>query len=74
MPALPYYVFGSKYILEVNSMDETDSYRKCRKAHKNEVVMGCILFPELLSGDGENTIYCTTLEYKEYGKYKSELE
>ena len=74
MPALPYYVFGSKYIIEVNSMDETDSYRKCRKAHKNEVVMGCILFPELLSEDGINTLYCTTLEYKDYGKYESELE
>ena len=34
MPALPNYIFGSKAILEVNSMDETDSYRKCRKAHK----------------------------------------
>ena len=74
MPALPYYVFGSKYIIEVNSMDETDSYRKCRKFHKKDTVMGCILFPELLSEDGINTLYCTTPEYKDYGKFKSELE
>lgn len=74
MPALPYYIFGSKNILEVNSMDETDSYRKCRKAHKNDISLSCILFPELLSSDGERTMYCTDIEHKEYGKYVSELE
>ena len=74
MPALPYYIFGSENILEVNSMDETDSYRKCRRAHKSVLSLSCILFPELLSRDGENTIYCTDLEYKDYGNYVSELE
>ena len=74
MPALPYYIFGSKHILEVNSMDETDSYRKCRKAHKSVLTLSCILFPELLSSDGINTIYCTTLDHKDYDKYVSELE
>ena len=74
MPALPYYIFGSEHILEVNSMDETDSYRKCRKAHKSVLTLSCILFPELLSSDGVNTIYCTTLEHKDYNNYISELE
>jgi hypothetical protein len=74
MPALPYYVFGCEHILEVNSMDETDSYRKCRKAHKSVLTLSCILFPELLSSDGTNTIYCTTLEHKDYNNYVSELE
>ena len=74
MPALPNYIFGSKAILEVNSMDETDSYRKCRKAHKGVLEIGCILFPEFLSGDGKNTLYCAPLRYKDYGNYGSELE
>ena len=74
MPALPYYIFDSRHILEVNSMDETDSYRKCRKAHKSEVTLSCILFPELLSSDGINTIYCTTVEHKDYNNFQSELE
>ena len=74
MPALPYYIFDSKHILEVNSMDETDSYRKCRKAHKSVLTLSCILFPELLSSDGINTIYCTTIEHKDYNNYVSELE
>ena len=67
MPALPFYLFGSNRILEVNSVDETDSYRKCKSAHKNVVQMGCILYPELLSGDGVRTYYHTTLQWKEYG-------
>ncbi len=74
MPALPLYIFGSRAILEVNSMDETDSYRKCRKAHKDAVDLGCIMFPELLSGDGENTYYCAPLAYKDYKDYTSALE
>ncbi len=74
MPALPFYLWGSKAILEINSMDETDSYRKCRKAHKNAFDLGCILFPELLSGDGEHTLYCAPLAYKKYKDYTSALE
>ena len=74
MPALPMYLWGSETILEINSMDETDSYRKCRKAHKDAFDLGCILFPELLSGDGENTLYCAPLPYKEYQDYTSALE
>ena len=73
-PALPFYLHGARTILEVNSMDETDSFRKCQKAHKSVLTMGCILFPELLSADGVNTLYCAPLKYKEYGSYESELE
>ncbi len=74
MPALPYYLYGSKYILEVNSMDETDSFRKCRTAHKGALELGCLLFPELLSGDGEHTLYCAPIEYKAYGRYAEEMD
>ena len=69
MPALPLYLFGSHTILEVNSMDETDSYRKCRRAHRRAAEFGCVLFPEMLSADGENTLYCAPVPYKEYGDY-----
>lgn len=72
MPALPFYLFGANNILEVNSMDETDAFRKCRKAHKNALQMGCILFPELLSGDGVHTLYNAPPQWKEYGGYKEE--
>ena len=67
MPALPYYLFGAKTILEVNSMDETDSYRKCKRAHRDTLDLGCLLFPELLSCDHKTTLYCAPLECKGYG-------
>ena len=70
MPALPFYLFGANNILEVNSVYETDAFRKCQKAHKNALQMGCILIPELLSGDGVHTIYNAPLQWKEYGNYK----
>ena len=73
MPALPYYLLGVETVLQVDSVDEADSYRKCKKAHKRALRMGCILLPELLSGDGVHTIYNAPAAYKEYADYH-ELE
>jgi len=72
MPALPFYLFDAPLILQVDSMDETDSYRKCKKAHKKAFQMGCIMIPELLSGDDVHTFYEAPLKWKAYGNY-SEL-
>ncbi len=70
MPALPFYLFDSKYILQVDSVDETDSYRKCKKQHKSAFKMGCILTPELLSKNNVDTVYNAPLEFKNYGVYE----
>ena len=72
MPALPYYLYGIENVLEVDSMDETDSFRKCRKAHKGRLNLSCILFPELLSKDRIHTIFDAPRQEKEYGKYEME--
>ena len=69
LPALPLYLFGSRTILEVNSTIEADSYRKCRMAHRSAADFGCILFPEMLSADGEHTFYYAQVPDKEYGDY-----
>jgi hypothetical protein len=69
MPALPYYLFGIENVLEVDSMDETDSFRKCRKAHKQNMLLSCILYPELLSEDKVHTIFDAPYDRKEYGHY-----
>lgn len=66
MPALPYYIWGIRDILEIDSLDETDSYRKCVKLHKNEVTFYALMYPERISSDGQNTIYYAEREYKEY--------
>lgn len=73
MPALPLYVYGSTTIIEVNSVIEIDSYRKCRKAHKGAATFCAILFSEMLSRDGENVNYTAPVEYKEYGHFRQEL-
>ena len=71
MPALPYYLFGAQNCIEIDSMDETDSYRKCVFAHKSEdVEISCILYPELLSMDKKHTIFEAPSAMKEYGKYE----
>lgn len=66
MPALPFYLLGIRDILEIDSVDETDSFRKCAKAHKGTINLSCILYPEKLSEDGRNTIYHAEQEFKEY--------
>ncbi len=78
MPALPFYLLGAENILEVNSMDETDAFRKCRKAHRKTLRMGCVLYPELLSADGTHTLYSAPTRWKEYdsrntGLFEGEL-
>ena len=67
MQGLPYYLEGITEIVEVDSMDETDSYRKSRKAHRKAFDLDCILFPELLCRDGSTTIYNALLKNKGYG-------
>ena len=70
MPALPFYLFGAKNILEVNTFIETDSYHKCKKRHKSAFKMGCILIPELLSKNDVDIVYNAPLEFKNYGVYE----
>jgi hypothetical protein len=50
-------------------MDETDSYRKSKKAHKGLFNLDCILFPELLCANKSTTIYNAVLKDKGYGDY-----
>lgn len=66
MLALPYYLFGTETVIQVDSLDETDSGRKCQKLHKGDFHLHSILYPEFLSGDGKNTIYHAPLDFKEY--------
>ncbi|MBE5870503.1 MAG: hypothetical protein E7294_04495 [Lachnospiraceae bacterium] len=66
MLALPYYVYGTKSIVQLDSVDETDSGRKCNKIHKGDIRLTQILYPEYLSRDGKHTIYNSAFEYKDY--------
>ncbi len=73
MLALPYYIYGTKTVIQLDSVDETDSGRKCNKIHKGDIRLCQILYPEYLSPDMEHTIYNAPLEYKEYISVKDEM-
>jgi hypothetical protein len=66
MLALPYYVYGTKNVLQIDSVDEADSMRKCMKVHSSDVTFHSILFPEYLCEDGVHTIFNAPLEFKDY--------
>ena len=70
MQGLPYYLEGITDIIEVDSADEIDSYRKSKKAHKGAFHLSCILFPELLCADGSTTVYNAPPDKKGYGEYE----
>jgi len=64
--ALPYYIYGTKTLIQVDGVDETDSGRKCNKIHKGDISVTQILYPEFLSPDNKNTFYHAPYEYKNY--------
>ncbi|MCR4821481.1 MAG: hypothetical protein K5873_01250 [Treponema sp.] len=68
LPALPYYFWGVKNILEVDYIGETDSFWKCRKMHKGEIKLSALLYPIKISRDGWRTEFSTERQYKEYIK------
>lgn len=68
LPALPYYFYGVKNILEVDYLGETDSFWKCRKMHKGTINLSALLYPIRISSDGWRTLFSTEPEYKEYIK------
>ena len=66
LPALPFYFFGIRNVLEVDYIGETDSFWKCRKMHKGELNLSALLYPIKISSDGWRSIFSTELKYKEY--------
>lgn len=68
LPALPFYFYGVRNILEVDYLGETDSFWKCRKMHKGEIKLAALLYPIRMSSDGWRTLFSTETQYKEYIK------
>ena len=66
MLALPYYFWKTPQVIQIDNLDETDSFRKCRKVHKGAFSLSAILYPEKLCTNGEQTIFNAPLELKGY--------
>ena len=65
-PAMPYYFWGIKNILQVDSVDEVNSMEKCAKVHKKELNIIGILYPEIISKNGVDTIFNAERKHKNY--------
>lgn len=74
MLALPFYFWGTPQVIQIDNLDETDSFRKCKKVHKSDFSMSAVLYPEFLSKNGEDTIFNAPLKDKEYVEEIDEYE
>ena len=66
MPALPYYLWDTTAILNLDSLEESDPMRKCMNCHKGSVQNFPIMMTEKISRDGKTSYYENTLEWKDY--------
>lgn len=66
MPALPYSLYGITDAIQVDSLDELDSYHRCRRAHRRVPNLVWMFYPKRLSKDGEHTIFQAAQAYIEY--------
>ena len=66
MLALPFYLWGTPQVIQIDNLDETDSYRKCRKVHKNAFSLSAVLYPERLCRNGKDTYFNAQSDYKDY--------
>ncbi|MDR1884836.1 MAG: hypothetical protein LBQ56_01080 [Synergistaceae bacterium] len=65
-PALPFYLWGIGNIIQVDSISETDSLRKCAKAHGADITLFGVLYPEMLDKTGSRATSMAPASDKEY--------
>lgn len=66
MVAMPFYLWGTKEIIQVDCVYEMDSHRKCKKIHGKTFNLHGVFYPEHLSKDGSHTIFTAENQWKEY--------
>ncbi|MBR2729964.1 MAG: hypothetical protein Q4C02_05630 [Eubacteriales bacterium] len=66
MPALPYYLFGIREIVEVNRIDEFYSIQKCKKIHHTAINLNELLFPEKMCRNGRTSGFFAKMEDKDF--------
>lgn len=54
MPALPYYLWGTRDVIEVNRLEECPSIEKCKRIHNGKFHLHSMLFPQR---GGEGSFY-----------------
>ena len=64
--AAPFYFWGTKNIIQIDPIDETSSMEKCARVHKKEFKLTGIMYPEIISKNGIDTIFYAQREDKIY--------
>jgi hypothetical protein len=67
-PALPFYLWGIENIVQVDSLNETDSLRKCANAHGSDITVFGVLYPEMLDKSASRAMSMAPVELKEYAR------
>jgi hypothetical protein len=67
-PALPFYLWGIENILQVDSLNEADSLRKCASAHGGSLSIFGMLYPEMLDRSASRAMSMAPVELKEYAR------
>jgi hypothetical protein len=65
-PALPFYLWGIRNILQVDTIGEADSLRKCAKAHGRDITLFGALYPEMLDKTASRATSMAAAWDKEY--------
>jgi hypothetical protein len=64
--ALPFYLWGVENIIEIDPLGETDSLRKCARAHGSAISLFGMLYPEKLDKSATRAMSMAPVEEKEY--------
>jgi hypothetical protein len=67
-PALPFYLWSIENILQVDSLNEADSLRKCVSAHGRALSIFGMLYPEMLDKSASRVMSMAPVELKEYAR------
>lgn len=66
MPAMPFYLWGVKDVIEVNRLEEYPAVNKCKRIHKNEMNLHTMLFPQRVSPNKRTSSFYADRKNKEY--------
>ncbi len=66
MPAMPYYLWGVRDVIEVNRVEEWPSMPKCRRMHRPGMTLHTLLYPQRVSLNGCTTSFFADRYHKEY--------
>lgn len=66
MPALPFYKWGIKDIVQIDCISELDSYKRCKKIHGKDINLTGIFYSETLSLDQKHSDYSAKYINKNY--------